>query len=86
MSFSFVFFGFEEALRGEVPEDTLTIAIKHGEKTTLLGDCFTKDPVGDVIEAIAFAINSCEGINFLRKIEPTVGLFDYFWETFQVIL
>ncbi|ALV63547.1 MAG: hypothetical protein XD43_0818 [Thermococcales archaeon 44_46] len=35
MSFSFIFFGFEEALRGEVPADTLTIAIKHGMKTEI---------------------------------------------------
>ncbi|MDI3475872.1 MAG: hypothetical protein PWQ79_2211 [Thermococcaceae archaeon] len=32
MSFSFIFFGFEEVLRGEVPADALTIAIKHGDE------------------------------------------------------
>ncbi|BAD86176.1 hypothetical protein TK1987 [Thermococcus kodakarensis KOD1] len=35
MSFPFIFFGFEEALRGEVPADALTIAIKHGMKTEI---------------------------------------------------
>ncbi|AEH24258.1 hypothetical protein PYCH_05700 [Pyrococcus yayanosii CH1] len=77
MSFSFVFFGFEEALRGEVPEDTLTIAIKHGDEIIPLGDCFTKDAVGDVIEAIAFAINSCEGVKelYLRSGRCGVLLF-----------
>ncbi|KUH33624.1 hypothetical protein APY94_05370 [Thermococcus celericrescens] len=48
MSFSFIFFGWEEALRGEVSADALTIAIKHGDEIIPLGNCFTKDAVGDV--------------------------------------
>ncbi|QDA31169.1 hypothetical protein FH039_05555 [Thermococcus indicus] len=66
MPFSIFFFGWEEALRGEVPADTLTIAIKHGDETIPLGDCFTKDAVRDVIDAIAFATNSCEGVKELH--------------------
>ena len=65
MSFSFVFFGWEEALRGDVSIDDLTVAIKHGEKVIPLGLCFAKDAVGDVIDAIAFATNSCEGVKEL---------------------
>ncbi|MCA6213825.1 hypothetical protein GQS78_06090 [Thermococcus bergensis] len=77
MSFSFIFFGFEEALRGEVSADTLTIAIKHGDEIMPLGDCFTKDAVGDIIEAIAFAVNSCEGVKelYIRSGKCDVLLF-----------
>ena len=61
----FVFLGWKEALRGEVSVDDLTVAIKHGEKVIPLGLCFTRDAVGDVIDAIAFATNSCEGVKEL---------------------
>ena len=77
MSFSFIFFGLEEALRGEISEDTLTIAIKYGDKTILLGECFTKDAIRDVIEATAFAAGSCRGIKelYLRSGRCDVLLF-----------
>lgn len=77
MSFSFIFFGFEEALRGEVPADTLTIAIKSGYEIIPLGDCFTRDAVGDIIDAIAFTVSSCEGVKelYLRSGKCDVLLF-----------
>ncbi|NPB03080.1 MAG: hypothetical protein GXO39_01510 [Thermotogae bacterium] len=76
-SVCFVFFGWEEALRGEVSVDDLTVALKHGEKVIPLGLCFARDAVGDVIDAIAFAVSSCEGVKelYLRSGRCDVLLF-----------
>ncbi len=38
------------------------IAIEHSGKIIPLGMCTARNTVGDVIEAAAFAVNSCEGV------------------------
>ncbi len=65
MSFSIFFLGWEEVLQGKVSLDDLTIAIGNGDEVIPLGTCTARDAVGDVIEAVAFATNSCEGVKEL---------------------
>ena len=69
MSVSIFFLGWGEALQRKVLLDDLTIAIEHGGEVISLGTCTARDAVGDVIEAVAFAVNSCEGVKelYLRR-------------------
>ncbi|MDV3104565.1 hypothetical protein [Thermococcus waiotapuensis] len=62
MSFSIFFLGWREALQRKVSLDDLAIAIEHSGKIIPLGMCTARNAVRDVIEAAAFAVDSCEGV------------------------